>query len=227
MLAVTEGDSTIVIDCGGDVAQRLLSSGIDLETVDGLIVTHEHPDHVGGFALFIEKLWLAGRRRSLTIFGIPEAVQQARKCWEVFDTSHWKGLPDLIYVEVSHEERAEVLEDDSFVVTASPGEHATPVIGLRVVSKRTGGVMTYSCDTEPCESIARLSNRSDLLVHEANGKMSGHSSAQQAAEVARDTGARRLILVHLPPEIPNEELQLVRRIFPAVEIGEELATYSF
>lgn len=227
MLAVTEGDSTLVIDCGGDVAQRLLAAGIDLDTVDGLIVTHEHPDHVGGFPLFMEKLWLSGRRRSLTVFGIPEAVQQARRCWEVFDTSQWKGLPDIIYVDVAHEERAEVLEDESFEVTASPGVHGTPVVGLRVVSKRTGGIMAYTCDTEPCESIARLSNRADILVHEANGKGTGHSSARQAAETARDSGARRLVLVHLPQLIASEEMQVVRRIFDKVEIGEELGNYEF
>ena len=227
MLAVTEGDSTIVIDCGGDVAQRLLAAGIGLDTIDGLIVTHEHPDHVAGFPLFIEKLWLAGRRRSLTIFGIPEAVRQARRCWEVFDTSEWKNVPDLIYVDVTHEERAEVFEDASFEVTASPGVHATPVVGLRVFSKRTGGVMAYSCDTEPCENIARLSNRADLLVHEANGKGRGHSSARQAAEIARDSGARRLILVHLPLEMSNGDMEVARRIFDRIEIGEDLTSYEF
>ena len=38
MLAVTDAASTLVVDCGGDVVQRLLTAGIDLTTIEALIL---------------------------------------------------------------------------------------------------------------------------------------------------------------------------------------------
>lgn len=227
MLAVEEQGSTIVIDCGGDVVHRLLSAGVTTDSIDALVVTHEHPDHVGGFPLLMEKLWLSGRQRSLHVYGIRSAVRQAARCWDVFDTSRWTGVPEIIWHEVDHKERAAVLDNDHVEITASPGVHGAPVVGLRVESRTTGKSMVYSCDTEPCESIARLSNRADVLVHEANGASPGHTSITQAAEVARDAGAGKLFLVHLPVEISTSELSAARRIFAELELAHDLDTVDF
>src|SRR5690625_8016640 len=77
MLAVSDGASTIAVDCGGDVIQRMMEAGIDVDTLDALIVTHEHPDHVSGCPLFMAKIWVVGRRRPLDVSGIREAVVAA------------------------------------------------------------------------------------------------------------------------------------------------------
>ena len=227
MLAFQDDDATLVVDCGGDVVQRLLSAGIALDTITGLVVTHEHPDHVSGFPLFMEKIWLAGRRAPLPLYGIRPALDQARRCFETFDTSGWDGLPEIQEHEIAQEEGATVLDDAHWHVKASPGQHATPVVGLRVESKRTGRVVAYSCDTEPAPAIERLAHQAYLLVHEANGEGPGHTSMRQAAEVARRSEAERLLLVHLPAGNKMDPLQEARGIFPATELGEELGAYAF
>src|SRR5688572_14593911 len=84
------GETVIVVDCGGDVVQRLLAAQIDLERIEALILTHEHPDHVGGFPLFMEKIWLSGRRRPIHVLGPDAALEQAKKIFGAFNTSGWK-----------------------------------------------------------------------------------------------------------------------------------------
>jgi len=74
MLAVSDARSTLLVDCGGDVIERVLSAGLEVDSIAGLIVTHEHPDHVSGFPLLMEKLWLAGRRRPIPVYGIAPAL---------------------------------------------------------------------------------------------------------------------------------------------------------
>jgi ribonuclease Z len=226
MLAVNNGKSVILVDCGGDVVQRLLAANLDLNLVDGLIVTHEHPDHVGGFPLFMEKIWLAGRARPIDVFGIGPAIDQARRCLGAFNTSGWQ-LPSIHWHTIAYETRATVLKDEHWTITASPGVHGVPVVGLRIVSARNGSVIAYSCDTEPCETIIDLSRNADILVHEANGELPGHSSIEGAVGVATAAGARSLVLVHLPPEASEEELSRVRSNFPDVRFGEELETIQF
>ena len=227
MLAVSSGQDTVVVDCGGDVAQRILSADIDLHSISALIITHEHPDHVSGFPLFMEKIWLAGRRRPIPVYGIRPAIDQARRCFETFDTSGWDDMPEIQWNEIAHEDEATVLENQHWSILASPGKHSVPVIGLRVTSKETKGVVAYSCDTEPVDAIERLSVDADILVHEATGAGPGHSSAQEAAQIAARAGARRLLLVHLPPALSEEELQKARSEFSATESGEEGGRYVF
>lgn len=227
MLAFEAEDSAIVVDCGGDVVQRLLAGGVQLEHIRALILTHEHPDHVGGFALFMEKIWLAGRRRPVPVYGPAAAVSQARRVFESFDTSGWEGLPPIEWHEVELREGAEVLHDARWRVTAAPTQHSVPTIALRVADARGGGVVAYSADTAPAAAVARLARGADILVHEASGGFSGHSSIADAARIAAEAGARRLVLVHLPPAPSAAELSAAREHFAAIEFGADGGRYEF
>src|SRR5690606_16896017 len=143
MLAV-EGESVIVIDCGGDVIQRLLAAEVALERIRLLVLTHEHPDHVGGFPLFMEKLWLSGRREPIPVAGPAAALDQARRVFAAFNTSGWRGMPEIRWCEVPLEEGTEVWADDEWSVKASPGKHGVPVIGVRIADAGGRRVITYS-----------------------------------------------------------------------------------
>jgi ribonuclease Z len=229
MLAVENDAGIVLVDCGGDALQRLAAAGADPSRILALIVTHEHADHVSGFPLLMEKLWLHGRREPLDVYGIPPAIAQARRVHDSFDTSAWPGYPEIRYHQVALQEGAPVLEGHDWQVSASPGVHAVPVVGLRIRDLHRGGVMAYSCDTEYSERIACLAEGAKVLVHEATGKGPGHSSAEEAATAAAKAGAERLLLVHLPPEeqLGPTELEAARAIFPATEKGEEGGRYWF
>ncbi len=229
MLAVAGGSSTYLVDCGGDAAHRLLAAGIDLASLSGLIVTHEHADHVAGFPLLMERLWLAGIGERFTVHGIGSALDQVRRIHDAFDIGTWPNYPRLEYREFPAEPCALVLEDDEFTVRASPGRHSVPVVGLRFESKKTGRSMVYSCDTEYSPAIVDLARGTDLLVHEASGEAPGHSPPDVAGRVAAEAGARRLVLVHLPPLYGNEDewLGQARAAFPGAELGSDGEQHAF
>ncbi|HET7275054.1 MAG TPA: MBL fold metallo-hydrolase, partial [Longimicrobiaceae bacterium] len=190
-----------------------------------MILTHEHPDHVGGFPLFMERIWLAKRRRPIPVFGPAAALDQARRIFEAFDTSGWSGMPEIEWNVVPLDENAKVFSDHIWQVTASPGDHSVPVIAIRVECRR-GSCVTYSSDTARSDVVARLAAATDLLVHEASGDFPGHTSIQDAAHVARQAGAGRLVLVHLPPETSDDAIDEARASFPHLELGEDGATYE-
>jgi ribonuclease Z len=70
---------------------------------------------------------------------------------------------------------------------------------------RPGRKVVLSGDTSPCETLRVAAHRADLLVHEATfaeeerarAAETGHSTAAQAATVARDSEVRMLALNHL------------------------------
>jgi ribonuclease Z len=94
----------------------------------------------------------------------------------------------------------QVLEKDGLKIISSPVRHLVPTIGLRLENSDSGRVIAYSCDTEPCPSVVRLASGADILIHEASGAGSGHSSASQAGSVARESEVGKLILIHYPSE---------------------------
>ena len=228
MLAFEHLGHTLVVDCGGDVIQRLLVSRVSLDSIEALIVTHEHADHAGAFPLFMEKIWLSGRQKPIPVYGIEPAITQARRAWESFDTKSWKGVPEIQWHKVEHKPGALVLRNERWHVTASPGVHSVPVVGLRVEAAGAG-VVAYSCDTAFSETIVEMSKGADILVHEAQ-KLSFpgvHTSYDEAARAAFQAGARRLILVHLPPGVSEADLEGPRKVFAHTEFGEDGGRHEF
>lgn len=57
----------ILIDCGEPLTSRYQASGLSYDLVDHLLISHLHADHVGGFLLFIQALWLKKRQKDLSI----------------------------------------------------------------------------------------------------------------------------------------------------------------
>lgn len=101
---------------------------------------------------------------------------------------------------------------------------------------RPGGVFAYVLDTVPCEGGRQLAERADLLMHEATftdehaerAEEVGHSTARQAAAVARDAGAERLLLTHFSARYtdPSGLVAEAREVFPNTDAAEELHRYE-
>jgi ribonuclease Z len=104
------------------------------------------------------------------------------------------------------------------------GETVSGVRPEQVVGEdRPGRRIVYSGDTAPCQTIEVLARDADVLVHEATflsderarARDTGHSTAAQAAEIARDAGVRLLALCHLSTRyFPREIRDEARAVFP-------------
>ena len=98
--------------------------------------------------------------------------------------------------------------------------------------ERMGRKIVYAVDTRPCENVLNLSKGVDLLIHDgmfANDLLGkaiegGHSTALEAAKLAKEAGIKRLILSHISSRYPNTEnlLKEAQSIFSNVEIAEDL-----
>jgi ribonuclease Z len=91
------------------------------------------------------------------------------------------------------------------------GETVNGVSAERVLGPpRPGRKLVISGDTMPCDAVAIAAHEADLLIHEATfaqdererAAETGHSTAAQAAELAREAGVRLLALNHFSSRYP-------------------------
>lgn len=221
MLAVMIAEEIILVDCGGNAIAALQRAGRSPTNVQCLMITHAHPDHVTGFPLLIQQLWLSGRRTPFPVYGPASALHVARHLLACFDTSGWEGLFPINWHPIPPVPFTPVTEGNGWQLLATPGEHSQPVIGLRWEMDEHGMSLTYSSDTAPTPQMVEFARGTDLLVHEATGAYPGHSSLEEALMVARDANVRTLCLVHLPRherDIANEIRRVQKRLGTDIEV---------
>ncbi|MFB6272354.1 MAG: ribonuclease Z [Salinibacter sp.] len=101
---------------------------------------------------------------------------------------------------------------------------------------RPGISVAYVTDTWPCDGGRALADEADLLYHDATfadehrdrAERTGHSTARQAATVAQEVEAQRLLLGHLSARYPDPTplVREARSIFSEAEVAEELRRYA-
>jgi len=98
---------------------------------------------------------------------------------------------------------------------------------------RPGRKLVLSGDTQPCDELRIAAHRADLLVHEATfaeeerarARETGHSTAVQAATIARDAEVGMLALNHVSTRHPLRLLRdEARAVFPRTAIPRDFDT---
>jgi ribonuclease Z len=192
-------DWSVLVDCGGSPLHKLARVGVDLESIHAVILTHRHADHVYGFPMLVQGLWLSGRGEPLSVYGPAETLNVAAEMLNTLSLAEHLDTFALNWRPVPLREGRRIFRIGGVQITTAPTSHRqVPCVAVRFDLLETGRSLVYSADTEPCTSVIRLAHGADLLIHEATGAGPGHSSPAQAATVARKAGVRRLILTHYP-----------------------------
>jgi len=61
-------DYNLLVDAGDGVSKALLANKISFNNIDGILLTHLHPDHFSGFASLIVQMKLISRTKNLDVF---------------------------------------------------------------------------------------------------------------------------------------------------------------
>lgn len=220
------GGRRVVVDCGLGVTRGLIDQGVQLKTLSLIFITHLHSDHYLELGPLIHTAWTAGLSTMVTVYG-PPGLQDywdnflqsmhADIALRIDD----EGRPDLAQlVDIRVIEEGEVMVQDGMTVDAMRTLHP-PLVDCFALRFQGGGrKVVMSGDTAYLPALADFARGADLLVHEAmlgaalpalvarvgNGDdrlmrhlLQSHTTASDAATIARDAGVAALALNHLIP----------------------------
>lgn len=179
-----------------------LADVIDPDLVTAMVISHHHPDHCSDFfAAYHAFTYRPQPRTGVPVYAPQAAIDHllafvdAAPGDDVFDTFR--------FVPVGDGDRAVVggLEA-SFALT----DHSVPTLAARWTDGAR--LFAYSSDTGPGGDWPRVAQGAHLFLCEASFQGEAgeshyphHLTAGEAGRIARQAGAERLILTHIPPHL--------------------------
>jgi ribonuclease Z len=242
---VRRGGDRLLFDCGEGTQRQLMRSVVGLPDLEEIFVTHFHADHYLGLPGMLKTFALRQLTYPVETVEVRAGEALRRDGYEilVFPVHHGVSAVGYAVVEAPRPGRFDVEAADALGVPNGPergalqrGESITLPDG-RVLTPdavlgeaRQGRRVVIPGDSAPADTVRVLAEGADVLVHEATfgedervrAAETLHSTAVQAAEIARHAGVRLLALTHLStryfgPEVARE----AQEVFPATVVPRD------
>jgi ribonuclease Z len=183
-----------LIDVGFGVLTNLLRSGIKLDAINDIYISHTHSDHIGDFTGLLWAMAMENRTKRVRVVSSASTASSMEKILELQSTP-WSFVKfDIAFV------RPEDVGVKTILTIHDPEN-----LAYRFPTER--GDLVYVGDTAKSEKIAGFAKGCDLLIHDATfldgqesvAAITRHSTARDAGNTAKLAGTRRLVLTHISP----------------------------
>ena len=222
---VLKDGAALAIDAGSG-ARRLVSDRALLRGVDRLhvVLTHFHLDHTLGLFYLVDAgvpidVWAAGE----ALEGTATEALLTRLLGSPFAPEGFLHAFTFRELQVG-----ETPVGPFSVRTRIQHRHSNPTLALRIDE-----AIAWCTDTAYDEGNVDFVRGAHTLFHESfrSGEETNdptHTAAGKAGRLAADAGVQRLVLIHVDPELEDDEmlLQQAREQFASTEIGRDGASFS-
>jgi ribonuclease BN (tRNA processing enzyme) len=227
-------DTRLLVDCGSGVFSKL--RGVcDYTDLDGVVITHMHPDHFFDLVPYACALTYGPRRPAGADATRPRLLVPPDGAKLLDALTSADGQPHLLDGAFSIDEYdpAQPASVRSLDLRFQPVPHYIPANAVEVRAP-SGARFTFGADHGPTHALDDFAAGTDLLFLEATladvepQAARGHLTAGEAGEHAARCGARRLVLTHISDELDADHaLAEARRAFSGpVELARAGAVYD-
>ena len=220
---VQEGDINLLLDCGNGVLGNL-QKRISLNRLDAVILSHLHSDHMSDLMVLRYAVQIGMKRgmtdRPVDVYAPAEPPEEYGRL-DIKDAFVLRPLTDGL-----------MLNYGPMKLTFAGMTH--PVKSFAASIEAGGKRFVYSGDTSWNENIVNFCGNADLVLLDAGLKSSdktggnaAHLTARECGEVAKECGAKKLVITHFWPGYDVKELLCeAKEVFDNVEAAEILKTYE-
>lgn len=193
-------DARIVIDAGPDFRYQMLRENV--HTLDAILLTHEHKDHVGGIDDVRAFNYFQGR--AIPIYATERVGNVVRKDFDyAFSADRYPGAPEIDLRTIHSNVPFDVA---GFHIVPITGRHyLLPVTGYRI------GPLAYLTDFNHIEEaeLRKLEGVDTLVINALRyAKHISHFTVEEAIAVSRRIAPRRTLLTHMSHQIgPYEKVR--------------------
>lgn len=218
-----------LVDCGEGCRYLLKRYHISVDKIDAVFISHTHGDHIFGLFALLDTMSMRHRSKDLHICA-PESLKPVLDfCSERFIS---RKSFQIFFHPVSVPEFQTIFENDDMEISAFPLLHGVATNGYLFREKEAPQrSFAYISDTAYSERLAQMVKGVDILYHEATfgdelaekAARMLHSTAREAATVASEAGAKRLIIGHFSSVYHDLSVLLreAREVFPETFLAEE------
>ena len=197
---IDDGPGAFTVDFGPTTLAQCKRLGRPPESLDAIVLTHLHGDHIGGLpVLLVDQQYRAGRTRPLTIAGPPgTAARLALLMQGAFPDVWARGFSfALPVIEYTVPGEVEVLGRRVRAVAAA---HDRDHFACSIRIETSGRTLAFSGDTGWQEPLVELVRGADLFLCECSDVVAGYEAHLSLEVHTRERGrfeVRRLVLTHL------------------------------
>jgi ribonuclease BN (tRNA processing enzyme) len=201
---LVEGEgSRVLVDIGPGVVAQLVEHHHP-DDLDAIVVSHMHADHMLDLVTlrYVYPWRLRPKEQRLRVVLPPGSADQ------MLDLA--RGVGSARHFEdcfrLSEHDGSAAIAAGNIALTPVETQHYIPCWGFRIEADSRR--LAYTADTAPCPGLSDLADSADLLLSEATLRSldedavppepRGHLLPAEAGAAARDGGALRLMLTHLP-----------------------------
>jgi len=228
-LLLRVGDENILFDLGPGALRQLLRIGVPHQKIDRVFFTHFHPDHTADLVhlLFATKNPVVLKsRRPFQLCGGEGFVEFLTGLQNAY--GKWLRLPDdLVEVDELEITKPDRRDLEGARILSQPLKHTPNSLAYRV-EEDSGAGFVYSGDTGYSEELVEFSMYAELLILECSfpeeSRTEKHLTPILAGRIAAQARVKKLVLVHLYPEVMEEDISgQVRRGYDGeLIIGRDL-----
>jgi ribonuclease BN (tRNA processing enzyme) len=201
---LVEGDGRLLLDCGPGVLARLRVLDKGWPRVDAVAITHFHLDHWGDLVPWIFGASFGpGRKVPKPDLWLPPGGEA--KLHDFGEQMSFTQQVDGVFTVHEYEDGSEFSAAGFSVVPYRLDHYDELTFGMRVTNSES--TLAYSGDTGPSANLMKLARDADVFLCEATLPepelaLRGHLTEDEALEASRSAGARRLVVIHRPAELP-------------------------
>ncbi|MFB6118706.1 MBL fold metallo-hydrolase [Halosegnis sp.] len=208
-LLVEAGEDTLLVDCGSGVLGALADTEAGYESVETVLLTHHHLDHVSDLLALLKARWLAGEEH-LTVVGPDGTSALVEGLLDVHD--YLEGRVELTLRDIEPGE----FHVSGFDARAVETVHSMYCHAYRFSHPSADGDFCFSGDSEATEAVATLADGARVLAHDCSFPddidVSNHPTPSALGEMLTDRAIDRLYLTHLYPHTDGRHREMVESV---------------